>query len=79
MCQDFEAAVRELQSTTAGVTLVDSTFPVFGVGHSNGALLHLLGGALGLQRHAGDAFISFNNKCADVLPCCLKCESSGSN
>ena len=61
--------MRELRSTPAWAPLVDAALPEFGVGHSNGALLHLLSGALGLQRHAGDALISFNNKCATLLPC----------
>lgn len=38
------------------------------MGHSNGALLHLLGGCLAMPRdsHRGDALISFNNKCGSL-------------
>ena len=47
--------------------------PVHGVGHSNGALLHLLIGSLYAPGNASNIIISFNNKCAPLLVSRLTC------
>lgn len=44
--------------------LVPEERAVHGVGHSNGALLHALIGAMFAPANASNALISFNNKCA---------------
>lgn len=45
--------------------LAPPSLPVFGVGHSAGALLHLLIGATAdVPPTASNVLISFNNKCA---------------
>lgn len=41
--------------------------PLLGVGHSNGALLHLLVGAMCKPAYKGNVIISFNNKCVRLL------------
>ena len=50
--------------------LAPEGLPVHGVGHSNGALLHLLIGSLFSPQNASNVIISFNNKCglAPYLP-----------
>ena len=42
--------------------LAPAGLPVHGVGHSNGALLHLLIGSLYAPQNASNVLISFNNK-----------------
>ena len=42
--------------------LVPPGLAVHGVGHSNGALLHLLIGSLYAPQNASNVLISFNNK-----------------
>lgn len=50
--------------------LVPEDRPIHGVGHSNGALLHLLIGSIYAPASASNVLISFNNKCALAqLPC----------
>jgi len=62
MAADFAAAVEELRRGGRSY-LVPAAAPVVGVGHSNGALLHLLIGALLPGHAAANVMISFNNKC----------------
>ena len=60
----FDAAVAELRAGGRAFRAPPGA-PVVGVGHSNGALLHLLmGAALPGRNAAGNVLISFNNKCA---------------
>jgi hypothetical protein len=59
--QKFNACVEELRSSGQGFLVPDDR-PVHGVGHSNGALLHLLIGSLYAAPNASNALISFNNK-----------------
>jgi hypothetical protein len=61
--QRFEAAVGELRASGQGF-LVPEDRGVHGVGHSNGALLHLLIGATAAPPNASNVLLSFNNKCA---------------
>ena len=61
--QKFTACLELLRGSGQGF-LVDEDLPVHGVGHSNGALLHLLIGAMLAPQNASNALISFNNKCA---------------
>ena len=48
--------------------LVPEDRGVHGVGHSNGALLHLLIGATSAPPNASNVLLSFNNKCASAPP-----------
>jgi alpha-beta hydrolase superfamily lysophospholipase len=63
LLQQFESSLldRAFKAAAPGAT---PALPVFGVGHSNGALLHLLIGSLYNAPTQGNAIISFNNKCA---------------
>eukprot|EP00878_Enallax_costatus_P040893 GHUV01047301.1.p1 GENE.GHUV01047301.1~~GHUV01047301.1.p1 ORF type:complete len:166 (+),score=30.66 GHUV01047301.1:136-633(+) len=58
--QMFLDSVAELKSKGRSY-LVPAKAPVLGVGHSNGALLHLLIGSLEPNATAGNVVISFNN------------------
>lgn len=62
--QDFDSVVQQLRASATTAWLADESLPVFGVGHSNGALLHLLAGSLvpAPANHRGDVLISFNNR-----------------
>jgi len=55
--------VGELRASGQGF-LVPEDRGVHGVGHSNGALLHLLIGATAAPPNASNVLLSFNNKCA---------------
>ena len=59
--QRFSACVDALRASGQGFLVPDDR-PVHGVGHSNGALLHLLIGAALAPPNASNALISFNNK-----------------
>lgn len=59
--QKFEACVGELRASGQGF-LVPEDRGVHGVGHSNGALLHLLIGATAAPPNASNVLLSFNNK-----------------
>ena len=61
--QKFQACVGELRASGQGF-LVPEDRGVHGVGHSNGALLHLLIGATCAPENASNVLLSFNNKCA---------------
>lgn len=69
----FEGAVRELEDTGRAL-MVPPDVPVVGLGHSNGSLMHMLGGALFSpgdldDRRVANAVMSFNNKqVADAIP-----------
>lgn len=74
--------MQQLRASARTAWLADESLPVFGVGHSNGALLHLLAGSLapGLANHRGDVLISFNNRCfwpsaGKVFVAAAKCDS----
>ena len=43
--------------------MVPDDRPIHGIGHSNGALLHLLIGSIYAPASASNILISFNNKC----------------
>lgn len=60
-------AVRELRSLGSGY-LVPAAAPVYGLGHSNGALLLLLISAFEPCATDGNIVISFNNLCVPL--CC---------
>ena len=61
--QKFQACVGELRASGQGF-LVPEDRGVHGVGHSNGALLHLLIGATAAPPNSSNVLLSFNNKCA---------------
>ena len=61
--QKFQACVGELRASGQGF-LVPEDRGVHGVGHSNGALLHLLIGATAAPPNISNVLLSFNNKCA---------------
>ncbi|KAI8463608.1 MAG: hypothetical protein J3K34DRAFT_388971 [Monoraphidium minutum] len=64
----FRAAVGELRAGGRGY-LAPPGSAVVGVGHSNGALLHLLIGALLPGHAAANVLVSFNNKqVSDAIP-----------
>ena len=67
--QDFEACTRQLRSSRLSWAVPDDA-PLHGIGHSNGALMHLLLGAIAAQPYASTVIISFNNKCA--CPACCR-------
>lgn len=58
---DFTAALGELRATGRSY-LAPPGAPVVGVGHSNGALLHLLVGAVAPGHADANVLVSFNNK-----------------
>lgn len=62
--QAFEAAVSELRGDRLQRWAVPQGLPVHGVGHSNGALLHLLIGCQLRTPNQSNVIISFNNKYA---------------
>ncbi len=61
--QKFTTCVDTLRQTGRGYLVPDDK-PIHGVGHSNGALLHLLIGSIYAPASASNVLISFNNKCA---------------
>ena len=69
----FEGAVRELEDSGRGL-MVPEGVPIVGLGHSNGSLMHMLGGALYSpgavdDRRVANAVMSFNNKqVSDAIP-----------
>jgi hypothetical protein len=58
----FGAAVAELRADRERHWAAPAGAPVHGVGHSNGALLHLLMGAMCAPPYASAALLSFNNR-----------------
>jgi len=58
----FEATLQEVRMRPDGNLLAPQGCPLLGVGHSNGALLHLLMGARHPGATTGTVAISFNNK-----------------
>ena len=66
MLQGFEAALAELRADRYQRWAVPQGLPVHGVGHSNGALLHLLIGCQQATPNTSNVIISFNNK---YVPC----------
>lgn len=61
--QKFNGCIDTLRRTGQG-WLVPDDQPIHGIGHSNGALLHLLIGSIYAPVTASNVLISFNNKCA---------------
>ena len=57
----FDAATAELRAGGRGY-LAPKGAPVVGVGHSNGALLHLLIGAVAPGHADANILVSYNNK-----------------
>ena len=64
--QDFESCLAELRGSSRTSWAVPKDAPLHGVGHSNGALMHLLLGAIAAVPYSSAIAISFNNKCACV-------------
>ncbi|KXZ45823.1 hypothetical protein GPECTOR_50g617 [Gonium pectorale] len=65
----FLASVEELRNQPNGEALAPVGVPTFGVGHSNGALLHLLIGSYFPGATDSNICISFNNKqVKDAIP-----------
>ena len=60
--QDFMSSVDVMRQTNQA-WMVPRGLPVHGIGHSNGALLHLLIGSQGRSENASNVIISYNNKC----------------
>eukprot|EP01025_Chloroclados_australasicus_P029359 TRINITY_DN2933_c0_g1_i1.p2 TRINITY_DN2933_c0_g1~~TRINITY_DN2933_c0_g1_i1.p2 ORF type:complete len:338 (-),score=25.52 TRINITY_DN2933_c0_g1_i1:281-1294(-) len=60
--QDFIAAQQDIKCQGKFDYYVRDSLPVFGVGHSNGALMHLLMGSYFFQPTTANVIISFNNK-----------------
>ncbi|KAK9791630.1 hypothetical protein WJX73_007807 [Symbiochloris irregularis] len=66
--QSFQACLSEIQRSHQ-IWAAPADAPVHGVGHSNGALLHLLIGSLTKVQNASNVIISFNNKqVKDAIP-----------
>ena len=63
--QKFNGCIDTLRRTGQG-WLVPDDQPIHGIGHSNGALLHLLIGSIYAPISASNVLISFNNKCASA-------------
>jgi hypothetical protein len=63
LLQKFNGCVEALRGSGQGF-LVPEEKAVHGVGHSNGALLHALIGAMFAPPNSSNALISFNNKYA---------------
>ena len=64
--QRFSACIDTLRRNGQGYLVPDDR-PVHGIGHSNGALLHLLIGSIYAPASASNILISFNNKCVPIL------------
>ncbi|KAK9843219.1 hypothetical protein WJX74_008833 [Apatococcus lobatus] len=65
----FEAALAELRVDRLRRWAVPQGLPVHGIGHSNGALLHLLIGCQQATPNQSNIIISFNNKeVKDAIP-----------
>ena len=60
--QDFMSSVDVMRQTNQA-WMVPRGLPVHGIGHSNGALLHLLIGSQSRSENASNVIISYNNKC----------------
>ena len=60
--QQFESALEELRLSPDGARVAPGGAPVFGLGHSNGSLLHLLIGSFYPQPTTSNVLVSFNNK-----------------
>ena len=67
LLQDFERCLGQLRSSTRTAWAAPVGAPLYGMGHSNGALMHLLLGAIAAVPYASVAAVSFNNKC---VPAC---------
>jgi Protein of unknown function (DUF1350) len=66
--QSFDTCVEELRSSQKA-WVVPEGVPVHGVGHSNGALMHLLIGSLAPKPVTSNVLISYNNKeVSDAIP-----------
>ena len=66
--QSFDVCLQELRST-GQEWLVPDGAPIHGVGHSNGALMHLFIGSLVDEPVASNVLMSYNNKeVADAIP-----------
>ena len=74
--QRFNACIDTLRHNGQGYLVPDDR-PVHGIGHSNGALLHLLIGSIYAPASASNVLISFNNKCvqSNFLPILRKSPS----
>ena len=59
--QAFQQCMQQLRQTGQGF-LVEEQLPVHGVGHSNGALLHLLIGSQYPVTNKSNILMSFNNQ-----------------
>ena len=74
--QDFLSSVDVMRQTNQA-WMVPRGLPVHGIGHSNGALLHLLIGSQGCSENASNVIISYNNKwvlkAAEQNRCCPQC------
>ena len=60
--QAFVNCLRELHAQGLGPQAAPQDVPVHGMGHSNGALLHLLIGSTQDVPNRSNILISFNNK-----------------
>lgn len=66
--QSFDSCVAKLRESEHAA-LVPKDVPVHGVGHSNGALMHLLISSLHQSTVASNVLMSYNNKeVADAIP-----------
>uniref|UniRef100_A0A7S3VIW0 Alpha/beta hydrolase fold-3 domain-containing protein n=1 Tax=Dunaliella tertiolecta TaxID=3047 RepID=A0A7S3VIW0_DUNTE len=68
--QDFMDSVQELRGNSSQSWMVPAGVPVLGVGHSNGALLHLLNSSQSGQVYTvANVLVSYNNKqVSDAIP-----------
>jgi hypothetical protein len=61
--QQLQDTLAELRASSTTSWMVPATVPTLGVGHSNGALLHLLLGSLYPEEtYAANVVMSYNNK-----------------
>jgi hypothetical protein len=66
--QSFDGCLHELRNTGHAWT-VPEDIPIHGVGHSNGALMHLFIGSLFKEAVSSNVLMSYNNKeVADAIP-----------
>ena len=70
--QQFLTTLAKLRASERG-NLAPEGLPVHGVGHSNGALLHMLIGSLFTPQNASNVIISYNNKCGRALSATREC------
>lgn len=66
--QDFLGTLDVLQSSDKA-WMAPQGAPLHGVGHSNGALMHLLISSLARTENASNVIISYNNKLAFLRSC----------